>query len=245
MEKESLFSSLNNSSNDLIARQNDQAHLVEILHDDVIQIGCQIERSLRDLMDVVPRSSPFCATINEATTLTTLLVARLRDIVTDLYTPVPQPDDLFVALRALLQDAEQRTGLRCLLMTDPLSMHLCLEREQQRVLYTILRELVINTAVHAHAEWLRITISYDEKTMLLRVQDDGCGFEQQPFDELRAQGHFGLFLLEQRVAQMSGILHLYSVPTQGTTITMRIPLNLSQTSESCADLFVHAPIDQA
>ncbi len=229
MEKEKPFFPLNV----LDAVPQRQEHLLEILHDDIIQIGCQIERSLRDLTQSMPYYSPWHGTLDEATVLTTTLLSRLRAVVTNLYTAADDTDDLFAALRILLQDIQERTGLCCLLMTD--SLQWSMGHYLQNRLYGIVRELIHNSVTHAHAEWVRVTICREEAMLYVCVQDNGCGFVRQPVDQLCEQGHFGLYLLEQRVGQLDGIVHLCSAPAQGTTVTIRVPLGLQAE--------MHVPMD--
>jgi two-component system sensor histidine kinase ComP len=206
-----------------------QEHLLAILHDDIIQIGCQVERSLRDLIEHAPDQSPLHAGLNETTELTAMLLTRLRALVTDLYDEQKETsspgDDLFVALRALLEEVETRSGLHCVLMTDPSEWVMAEHLHHQ--LFAIVRELINNSVAHACARWIRVTLCREATMLYVCVEDNGCGFVPQPVERLCAQGHFGLYLLQQRVEQVHGVMHLCSTPAQGTSVTIRVPLTLS------------------
>jgi signal transduction histidine kinase len=106
---------------------------------------------------------------------------------------------------------------------------------------TLLRaaqEALVNAARHAHAEMVTITLSYMKDEVALDVQDDGCGFDMQQLPAL-PDGHtasgFGLKALRERVAQLNGRLSIESVPGEGTTIAVALPV-VSNESFLCADV---------
>ena len=57
----------------------------------------------------------------------------------------------------------------------------------------------------------------------LVVSDDGTGFSEDARAQRGAEGHLGLTLLGDVVAQAGGTLAVQSAPGQGTTIDMRLP----------------------
>jgi signal transduction histidine kinase len=59
---------------------------------------------------------------------------------------------------------------------------------------------------------------------LLRVADDGRGFDPGSLEQLHREGHMGLRLLEQRVRGAGGSLEITSSPGCGTAVQMTLPL---------------------
>jgi signal transduction histidine kinase len=67
------------------------------------------------------------------------------------------------------------------------------------LIHRVAQELVRNAAKHSRAR--RVTLSVERNTggILLRVADDGRGFDSGGLEQHHRQGHMGLRLLEQRV----------------------------------------------
>jgi signal transduction histidine kinase len=55
------------------------------------------------------------------------------------------------------------------------------------------------------------------------VTDDGSGFAASAREERSAEGHLGLTLLEDIVAQAGGTLDVRSAPGAGTTVHLELP----------------------
>ena len=71
-----------------------------------------------------------------------------------------------------------------------------------------------------------MTLSVERNTsgILLRVVDDGRGFDRGGLEQHHRQGHMGLRLLEQRVRDAGGRLDISSSPGRGTTVEMTVPI---------------------
>jgi signal transduction histidine kinase len=92
------------------------------------------------------------------------------------------------------------------------------------LIHRVAQELVRNAAKHSRAR--RVTLSVERNTggILLRVADDGRGFDLGSLEQLHRRGHMGLRLLEQRVRDAGGSLDITSSPGCGTMVQMTLPL---------------------
>lgn len=90
-------------------------------------------------------------------------------------------------------------------------------------LIRITQEALANVSKHAQQAHL---VSIDLKTLdgqiLLAIADDGIGFDPQA--QPSAGKHFGLQVMQQRAARISGLLTVSSVPGEGTRVEVRAPL---------------------
>ena len=75
---------------------------------------------------------------------------------------------------------------------------------------------------HAGAQTLALTVTRAADAVTLDVVDDGCGFDAEQLQRRRSEGHVGLALLEERVAETGAQLHVDSRPGAGTTVHLRI-----------------------
>jgi signal transduction histidine kinase len=79
------------------------------------------------------------------------------------------------------------------------------------------QEAVANVRKHAVAATVALGLDYQPGQVLLRVRDDGTGF-----DPARGRGH-GLTSMRSRVAGTGGTLDVSSAPGIGTTVTVEVP----------------------
>jgi len=98
-------------------------------------------------------------------------------------------------------------------------------------LYRIVQEALTNCARHSEARSILIQLASEEKRYIVRIEDDGKGFTPA-----RSARGLGLIGIEERVAEMGGILELDSKPGAGTRIFIYIPLRkTSESQEGVAD----------
>ncbi len=96
---------------------------------------------------------------------------------------------------------------------EPPSWQIC------SVLYRILEEALSNIIKHSHANLVEISFQYEDEAMILKIQDNGVGFN---VDSIFASGiSVGLQSIKSRVEQLNGQLIINSEPQQ-TTITITI-----------------------
>jgi signal transduction histidine kinase len=101
--------------------------------------------------------------------------------------------------------------------------------ELETILYRIMQESLTNVAKHAQAGHVAVTVDQlDDDTVRLRVRDDGVGFDASNAARLLREGHFGLAGMRERASLVGGSLEVGSVPGNGTTVEVRLPMQLSQ-----------------
>jgi PAS domain S-box-containing protein len=84
-------------------------------------------------------------------------------------------------------------------------------------IFRILQEATNNLAKHSSASHLLIGLQCDERSLRLRVQDDGVGFEPEAAAEAGKVGS-GLSSMRERAELSGGTFSLSSVPGAGTLI---------------------------
>ena len=82
--------------------------------------------------------------------------------------------------------------------------------------YRIAREALINATVHSGASRIEMSLAEDQGVLVLRVQDDGCGFDIQ---EVSA-GHLGLNIMTERALDIGAELQMQTEPGHGTSISI-------------------------
>ena len=98
-----------------------------------------------------------------------------------------------------------------------------LPQELQVTLLRVAQEALSNVRKHAGARQVMLTLSYLEDLVVLDVQDDGAGFSPGTATN-GPEGGFGLRAMRERVEQLGGLLLVESVPGEGTTLAVHVPL---------------------
>jgi signal transduction histidine kinase len=86
---------------------------------------------------------------------------------------------------------------------------------RREAIVRIVREAVSNAVRHGHAASVDILISEAEGSPLLRVSDDGLGFDP---DAVVDSGHYGLISMRERAEVIGASLAVQSKPGEGTTV---------------------------
>ena len=107
-----------------------------------------------------------------------------------------------------------------------------LPQELQVTVLRITQEALSNVSKHARASRVTVTLSHMEDLIALDVQDDGDGFDPEPSPNGQdgGDGRFGLRVMRERVERTGGTLLVESVPGEGTTLAVQLPLEAKQTA---------------
>ena len=90
--------------------------------------------------------------------------------------------------------------------------------------YVVIREALANAAKHAGARNVSVWVGSSEDELTVEVADTGRGFNTGRPRTDREGRHFGLEMMERRVAEAGGSLEVDSAPGRGTRITARLPI---------------------
>lgn len=91
----------------------------------------------------------------------------------------------------------------------------------KEALYRIAQEALQNTVKHARAERVDVYLEAPNGTVVLKVVDDGVGFDP----EGTFPGHLGLHSMRERALGVGGSLEVLSNPGRGTRIVATVPLD--------------------
>lgn len=95
-----------------------------------------------------------------------------------------------------------------------------LEKGVEDHLFRIAQESISNTLRHAKAEHITIELFKTGNRVILRVTDDGLGFDINHIDDTR----YGLHTMKERALEIGGTCHVISAPQSGTRIEVKVPI---------------------
>ena len=91
--------------------------------------------------------------------------------------------------------------------------------------YRIVQEGLTNVSRHADAGAIHLTVTVNDDSMRILIEDDGSGFD--PETVLAEMSTVGLQAMRERVEQLDGHLAVDSAPGQGTRLRAEWPLDSS------------------
>jgi len=94
--------------------------------------------------------------------------------------------------------------------------------------YRVARESVVNATKHGAPNRVTIRVGLDDNILLLHVEDDGKGFD--PANAESEGQAMGLFTMRERIALLNGKVEIVSKPQRGTTVRVRVPVELARSS---------------
>jgi signal transduction histidine kinase len=104
-----------------------------------------------------------------------------------------------------------------------------LSPRRQRGLYRIAQEALSNVVKHAQASRAEVSLEVNHEHAVLRVCDDGCGFDPEiGLARERNREHFGLKGIQERAKTLGGTFRLESRSGEGTTVTIEIPVSAAE-----------------
>jgi len=90
---------------------------------------------------------------------------------------------------------------------------------RQNILF-IVREALHNIEKHAGARLVRMQYIWLESEFILKITDDGVGFNPL---SVPAEGHYGLWIMKQRAQDIGGTLKISPADERGTEVTLWVP----------------------
>jgi signal transduction histidine kinase len=201
--------------------EEERRRLSRELHDETAQVFSVVKMELGLLRDrVQPESTPR---LDQILGLIDTGIGSIRSVTNDLRPSLLDDLGLLPALRSLVADFSERSGIRTGLAAPaalpPLS------REAELALFRALQEALSNVLRHAQARAVDIGISISDAGVLLQVSDDGRGLPAGVAPErLELQGHMGLAGMRERIAALGGSVHIRPNDGAGALLEVLVPM---------------------
>jgi signal transduction histidine kinase/ligand-binding sensor domain-containing protein len=204
------------------ALSDERARIARDLHDD---LGTALT-GLALQMDVLRRTAhagqALTKRLAESAAGIRALAERMREVVWAVNPRCDTVSSLASYLEQQTGQFLQADGLRCRLDFPDDIPALPLDGETRHQLALAVREALANAVRHANASEIVLRLRIEADQLLVRVADNGQGFR---VGEGEAQGR-GLANIRTRLQRIGGRCACQSGPGAGTTIELRVPLQL-------------------
>lgn len=206
-----------------LVEERERRQIAQDLHD---SIGPILAFSSREIQTIKKYSPPKIASaLQEVSEKMDEAIQQARTLSFDLSPSLLYDLGFEVAVEDLVDRFAAERKISCEFQTDPHAKPL--SEDVKIVLYRSVRELLINAAKYAEAEFVTVSVNRLETDVRVTVEDDGKGFDVSTLEEEseKAKG-FGLFSIRERLTHIGGTLEISSIIGKGTTITLTAPLDL-------------------
>ncbi|APC19269.1 ABC transporter substrate-binding protein [Pseudomonas frederiksbergensis] len=206
------------------------AHLESVREEEKARIAREVHDELGQMLTVLKLETSMCELayaeldpglsdrLNSMKRLIAQLFQLVRDVATALRPPILDAG-IASAIEWQARRFEARTQIPCLVQVpDNLPT---LSDAKAIGLFRILQEALTNVMRHAQAHTVELTLVLEGNELCLTVSDDGLGFVAPA----GRPTSFGVVGMRERVLIMGGQLSLDSEPGEGTTLSVRVPLD--------------------
>lgn len=202
-------------------REEEKTRIARAVHDELGQTLTALKLEITCLQDELDPENPEHQQASE--TITRLIdqtIAAVQHISTELR---PQLLDVFGLAEAInwqAQEMHKRTGIEFDL--KEMDQQVKLDPERSTTLFRIFQETLTNIARHAQASRVRVRLRQENEHVVMEVQDNGVGIRR---DQINRPQSLGLLGIRERVLVWQGQVQFHGVPGQGTTVTVKLPVN--------------------
>ncbi len=206
------------------AQEEERRRISRELHDQMGQDLTVLMLGLKALRDAAPGDSSLHERVEPLQSLATRIGREVRTLALQLR---PSALDELGLIATLTNDVEQWSA-RTLIAVDFHTTGLESQRLPSAIetaLYRLAQEALTNILKHAQATSVSLIIERRVDAIHMIVEDNGLGFDVAAVrDRAHIEHRLGLVGMDERVAQLGGVLTLESAPGSGTAVFIRIPL---------------------
>jgi PAS domain S-box-containing protein len=201
-------------------REEERVRIAREIHDELGQALTCMSMDLAFLDKQLPKeNAPAAARVSALATLVRETVKTVRRISSELRPSILDDLGLGAAVEWLAHDFAGRTGIDCAVSVPS---NVMVAAERGTVVFRMCQEALTNVARHAGATHVSIDLMIDaEDYLVLEVRDNGRGVTDE---EVHRPDSLGLLGMRERAALLGGVAEVKGAPGQGTTVTVRVPL---------------------
>ncbi|MFC9127577.1 GAF domain-containing sensor histidine kinase [Streptomyces sp. NPDC057099] len=197
----------------------ERSRLAHELHDAVSQKLFSLRLTAQAAARLVDRDpSRAKGELHQVAVLAAEAADELRAAVVELRPAALDEDGLVATLRTQVQVLDRAHTARVTFACHGVK---ALPASQEEAVLRVTQEALHNALRHSGADHVDVTLDRRDGGAVLRVTDDGCGFDPQAVR--RAGRHLGLVSMRDRASGAGGTLTVESVAGKGTTIEMEVP----------------------
>lgn len=205
-----------------LAEERERRRISSLLHDHIGQLHATAKMKLGLIESFIPDES-VRKELWEIRDLIGQAIHYGRTLTFELSPPILYDLGLEPAVEWLAEQLEEQNAVSCEFENDDAPK--AISDEIRVVLFTAVRELLVNVVKHANAKHVKVTIRRIDDSISIHVADDGAGFNasKKSYHLAEARG-YGLFSIRERLHSLGGHMDVRSGIGRGTRIVLQAPL---------------------
>ncbi|HEV2952774.1 MAG TPA: ATP-binding protein [Candidatus Dormibacteraeota bacterium] len=207
----------------LAAHEEERRRIAQEVHDEPVQALIHLCRRLDMVADDVSLPDPARAALAELRKLAQEINDELRRLARGLRPPALDDLGLLAAIRRLLSEFEDRTGIRISLDVEGANRRL--DPALELGLFRIAQEAIRNVERHSQAQIVAMRVRFTDHQVEIEIKDDGIGFS--PLASADQRGHLGLIGMQERATLLGGTITIEARPGRGTQVVAAVPVGVS------------------
>jgi PAS domain S-box-containing protein len=200
-------------------REEERSNIAREIHDELGQQLTVLKMDISWLNKKIGADDePSKQKIQNLTEVLDGTVKTVRRISSELRPSLLDDLGLIAAIEWHLREFEQHSGTKT--EFDVPDHNLDLPDEIKTGLFRVLQETLTNVARHADASKVKVSLQRKNGNIVLCIEDNGQGFDEQSTINKRTLGILGM---QERTSMMGGSYEIKSVPGRGTTVIVSVP----------------------
>lgn len=215
-------------SHKIISVQEDERrHLSQVLHEEIGQAMSALKINIKllecyNLKSVLDQSNEFRLCVEDCRKIVDMVFKNIKDITFNINYSILEKLGLLATIRNYTEQISRRVSIRIINYSNineeniPVNFKL--------YLFRIVREAITNIIKHANATLVRLEFITEESNIVLRVVDNGRGFNvEDVWEKELEEFKLGITTIKEMVDIMRGNFHIISKLNKGTTLLISIP----------------------
>tara|TARA_R100000935_G_scaffold18794_1_gene36313 strand:+ start:50854 stop:52701 length:1848 start_codon:yes stop_codon:yes gene_type:complete len=150
------------------------------------------------------------------------LIKGVRTATFNLTPPELSDHGIFPALHKMTHELSKLTG-KNVLFENKTEENIRFNSLAETNIYRVVQEAVNNAIKYAEANYILVTINFNNNILSVVIDDDGKGFDDSILGKVpknTSEGGMGLFFMKERMNYINGRLFINSIPGKGTRVTI-------------------------
>jgi len=211
----------------LVAEEEERRRIARELHDETSQslsgLALQLEALLQMYAMSDNQDDEFIAGLKKVQSLTVQVHKEVSRLISDLRPALLDTLGLIPAVRQYAESRLQSLEINVSVETKGAERRLATDVET--ALFRFIQGAIGNIAQHSKAKNAIIVLEYQPNELLLRIGDDGQGFDVSEITDVEESGRGrGLFSMRERVGLLGGTSGVESEIGVGTTVWANVPI---------------------
>lgn len=197
-----------------LAVVEERNRLARDLHDSVKQQVFAISMQLSAARTALSKNDQAYSSVMEAERLAQQAGAELTTLINALRPPALESKALADAVREHVETWSRQNGIESEIEIHPM---VSVDPQTEQTLFRVFQEALANVARHSGASRVKVSLQADKDQVVLRVEDNGAGFDVE-----RNRKGIGMDSMKERLLAVNGELDVSSQKSKGTRVVAKV-----------------------